>query len=140
MVGLENLQTMTDVPVDQMHAKKKRYHPFHVTFGSHNLVGDVVTSDTSSQVLILHGAGESGRCRFNFFREHLLSNGISSCAFDFIGHGDTGGDIKRSNLYERTKQACKTIRVQRIPLPLKIVGASMGAYTAVKLTKYYEIE
>ena len=122
-----------------MSEKKNAYLPFQLKFGVHNLVGDILSDNGSIHVLILHGAGESGRSRFNFFREHLHLNGISSCAFDLVGHGETGGNLNRSSLFERTQQACKIIDSKKIQQPLKIVGASMGAYTAVKLLKYYDV-
>jgi len=82
---------------------------FKVPFGERTLVGDMLSSDFEAHTLVLHGAGELGRTRVRFIREYFFRNGISSCAFDFIGHGETGGDIKQTSLYERTRQACSII-------------------------------
>ena len=116
------------------------YQSFKVPFGEHTLVGDVLSDDSEAKVLVLHGAGEHGRLRVRFVREWLFKRGISSCAFDFIGHGETGGDIKKTSLFERTRQVCAVIDTQNIRLPLRIVAASMGAYTAVKLLEHYPVE
>jgi len=116
------------------------YQPFSIPFGEHTLVGDLLSNDSEAQTLVLHGAGEHGRLRTRFIREWFFRHGISSCAFDFIGHGETGGDIKQTSLYERTRQACAIVDRQNIRRPLRIVATSMGAYTAVKLVEPYPVE
>ena len=116
------------------------YRPFKIAFGDHMLVGDLLSNDSEAQTLVLHGAGEQGRLGTRFIREWSFHHGISSCSFDFIGHGETGGDIKQTSLWERTRQACAVIDAQPIRQPLRVVAASMGAYTAVKLLKHYPVE
>ena len=116
------------------------YRIFKVPFGHRTLVGDMLSNDSEANALVLHGAGELGRNRVRFVREYFFRNGISSCAFDFIGHGETGGDIKQTSLYERTRQACSIIDAQNVKQPLNIVAASMGAYTAVSLLKHYDVD
>jgi hypothetical protein len=88
----------------------------------------------------LHGAGNAHRGDFRLFREQLLNHGISSAAFDFVGHGNTGGELKRSSLINRTQQTCSVIDSLNIQQPFSVIGASMGAYTAVKLLEYYQIK
>jgi uncharacterized protein len=116
------------------------YQTFKVSFGEQTLVGDLLSNDSEADTLVLHGAGEPGRTRVRFIREYFFGNGISSCAFDFIGHGETGGDIKQTSLHERTRQACRIIDAQNVKQPLNIVAASMGAYTAVSLLKHYDVD
>ncbi len=116
------------------------YQPFKIPFGGHTLSGDILSNGSFAQTLVLHGAGEQGRLRVRFIREWLFNHGISSCAFDFIGHGETGGDIKQTSLYERTRQACTIIDTQNLRQPLRIIAASMGAYTAVKLMEHYPVK
>jgi pimeloyl-ACP methyl ester carboxylesterase len=113
---------------------------FKVNCGANTLIGDIISNNSAAQVLILHGAGGSNRLQFCQLRKQFLAEGISSCAFDFVGHGDTGGNLEGSSLHHRTRQAQKIIESQRVESPLCIVAASMGAYTAVKLLAYYEIE
>jgi pimeloyl-ACP methyl ester carboxylesterase len=113
---------------------------FNIHFEDHVLTGDLITEHEYVSSLILHGGGGSSRSKIRFLRERLFEKGISSCAFDFIGHGDTGGNLKSSSLLQRTQQACSVIESQPVKQPLTVIGASMGAYTAVKLISRYPVE
>lgn len=117
-----------------------RQHIFQVDAGTCTLIGDIISDSSPPQVLILHGAGNANRGHFRLFREQLLIHEISSAAFDFVGHGDTGGELKSSSLISRTRQACSVVDSLNIQQPLSVIGASMGAYTAVKLLEYYPIK
>jgi len=72
-------------------------------------------------------------------REYFVERRIGSAAFDFIGHGETGGELASSSLLSRTQQACRIIDTLQLQQPLSIMAASMGAYTAVKLLEHYDI-
>ena len=122
-----------------MNEKPKR-RLIAVGFEAHTLVGDIMSHGNSPPVLVLHGAGNSHRGRFQMFREELFSRGISSVAFDFVGHGDTGGDLKSSSLSSRTRQACRVLDSLNLQQPFPVIGASMSAYTAVKLLELYQIK
>jgi pimeloyl-ACP methyl ester carboxylesterase len=114
---------------------------FRAPFEGHDLVGDVLSSAAAPlRLLVLHGAGQSHRARFQLTREHLLAHGIGSAAFDCIGHGDTGGDLKSSSLANRTAQACAAIEAVPLSRPFSVFGASMGAYTAASLLPRYPID
>lgn len=108
--------------------------PFgHTMKRASRLMGDTY-GDIPSHVLFLHGGGvNSNRHSFDPIREFLLKRGITSCAFDFIGHGDTGGSIQKTNLSDRTDQALSIIRSNFLRTPLCIVAASMSGYTALRL-------
>ena len=112
---------------------------FHLPYGPSTLVGDVISHQESAQLLVLHGAGGSRRAVFDVLRTHFWEHGISSAAFDFVGHGDTGGALRSSSLASRTEQACRVIERLHLPQPFSIMAASMGAYTAVKLRESYAI-
>ena len=114
--------------------------PFHIPFEGHTLVGDIASYGEASPIFILHGAGKSNRNRFRPIREDFWAQGIASVAFDLIGHGNTGGELRRSSLISRTQQACAVIDALSLPQPLGILAASMGAYTAVKLLDYYPVD
>jgi len=60
-------------------------------------------------------------------------------AFDCIGHGETGGDLKQSSLQSRTAQACAVIEALSLPQPFAVLAGSMGGYTAVTLLPRYAI-
>jgi pimeloyl-ACP methyl ester carboxylesterase len=111
-----------------------------VNFGSSTLIGDVLGPKNSPRVLVLHGAGNSNRGRFRTLREELFAKGISSVAFDFVGHGDTGGDLKNSSLSSRTRQACRVVDSLDLQQPFSVIGASMSAYTSVKLLEHFRIK
>ena len=115
-------------------------HIFQVDAGTCTIIGDIISNSSPPQVLILHGAGNADRGHFRLFREQLLIHGISSAAFDFVGHGDTGGELQNTSLLSRTRQACSVVDSLNIQQPFAVIGASMGAYTAVKLLEYYEIK
>jgi hypothetical protein len=117
-----------------------RQRIFQIDAGTCTLIGDTISNSSPPQVLILHGAGNANRGHFRLFREQLLIHGISSTAFDFVGHGDTGGELKSSSLISRTHQACSVVDSLNIQQPFSVIGASMGAYTAVKLLEYYQIK
>jgi pimeloyl-ACP methyl ester carboxylesterase len=119
---------------------KPEQHLIGVGFEGHTLIGDVLSDGSPPQLLVLHGAGNSCRQRFQLLREELLAEGISSAAFDFVGHGDTGGDLKSSSLGSRTRQACRVVDALNLKQPLALMGASMSAYTAVKLLEHYRIK
>ncbi len=69
----------------------------------------------------------------------LIREGISTVAFDFVGHGDTGGQLKSSSLKNRTRQTCRVVDSLNLQQPFAVIAASMSAYTAVKLLERYDI-
>jgi len=115
---------------------------FRVQFGLHSLVGDRIGTSTPSdpELFVLHGAGNATRDRYDALRQQLAEQRINSICFDFIGHGETGGQMSSSSLHSRTEQALAVIAKTSLQPPLKILGASMGAYNAIKLTEHHEVE
>lgn len=107
-----------------------------VLFGSHLLQGD--SYQPGCETLVLHGAGNSSRTRFARLRQALNARGIPSASFDFIGHGNTGGSLLGSTLLDRTAQAAAVI-AHACAAPLTLVGASMSAYTAIRLTESFDV-
>ena len=97
------------------------------------------TEPSENNTLILHGAGGSSRATFTRMREHLLAHGIQSVSFDFVGHGETGGNIQETTLRGRTEQAAAVIKY-KCQEPLTLIGASMGAYSAVKLAERFVVK
>ncbi|MDP2630396.1 MAG: alpha/beta hydrolase [Candidatus Uhrbacteria bacterium] len=91
------------------------------------------------RMFFVHGASLAGSVRNDMLRQHLAKSGIASAAFDFIGAGETGGDIFASSLADRLSQARAVIDSIHIQKPLIIVGTSMGADTALRLTQQYPV-
>lgn len=110
---------------------------FELPFEDFILRGD--TYDEGCQTIVLHGAGKSSRRRFSRMRTNLNARGIPSASFDFVGHGETGGEILSTSLHARTKQAAMVIRHACVE-PLTLIAASMSAYTAIKLTEKFLVK
>ncbi len=110
--------------------------PFDLPFGHYLLKGD--SYRMGGNCIVLHGAGQSSRERFTRLRKWLQSQGLSSSSFDFIGHGDTGGDILDTTLHNRTEQAAAVVR-HACSEPLTLIAASMAGYTAIKLTEIFSV-
>jgi pimeloyl-ACP methyl ester carboxylesterase len=89
--------------------------------------------------VVLHGAGQSESARFSRLRQELFDRGILSAAFDFIGHGRTGGNLQGSSLRQREEAAAAVIRFTGQE-PLTLIGASMGGHTAIRLTRRFTVE
>jgi len=110
---------------------------FEQNFDSTILKGD--RSHNHCNTVILHGAGKSSRIRFSKLRKELHDRGLLSMSFDFIGHGETMGKITDTSLYLRTKQAQTVIDNYAENFSM-LIGSSMSAYTAIKLTTVYEVK
>lgn len=109
---------------------------FNLPFSDHILHGD--SYQMGCDTIVLHGAGKSSRTRFTRLRQALDARGLPSASFDYIGHGDTGGSLLGSSLYERTGQASAVIR-HACREPLTLIAASMSAHTAIKLTELFSV-
>jgi pimeloyl-ACP methyl ester carboxylesterase len=110
---------------------------FELPFGKYMLRGDRFRA--RCETMVLHGAGNSSRARFSRLRQSLNGCGIPSVSFDFIGHGETGGDIQGCTLRGRTEQAAAVVRYACAE-PLTLIASSMGAYTAIKLTEIFTVD
>ena len=107
---------------------------FNVPFAGVSLCGDRWTPPVSLRtVLLLHGGGTSSAAGFHELRSFLLARGVETLAFDFVGHGRSGGHQLGTTLRDRVQQVLAVIESQRLELTnLALVGFSMGAYVAVK--------
>ncbi len=113
---------------------------FTVPFGEALLQGDQYVGADSNRVLYLHGAGNSSRHGHRLLRGALQQRGIGSTCFDCIGHGDTGGALAQSSVASRTRQAQAVAEARALPQPLAVVGASMGAYNAIRITQSHAVD
>jgi len=110
---------------------------FEVNFQNYLLKGDKV--EGNCETVFLHGAGQSSRKRFEKLRKSLNKKGCPSLCFDFIGHGETGGEMTDTSLDIRTKQAMSVID-EHSPQTINLIGSSMSAYTAIKLTEMFNVK
>ena len=111
---------------------------FSVEFAGRHLAGDE-TDGANGNVLLLHGAGASARNKFGILRRALEERGVGMTCFDCIGHGETGGDMAESSLESRTRQAEAVIAARAMQKPLALMGFSMGAYNAVRLSETHDV-
>lgn len=113
---------------------------FKIPYNGHNLIGNMIKCKSKDMLLMLHGGGPNASMeRFSSLRNELLNKNISTFSFDFVGHGLTGGDIKSTNLQDRTYQAINVIESVH-KRPLSILATSMAAHTAIKITESHKIE
>ena len=111
-----------------------------VPFEGKKIIADILPKGSQPEILLLHGAGISNRQVFNKLRELLAEKGIASCAFDFVGYGETGGFVQESSLESRTKQASAVIEACNLKKPLIIRAGSMAGYNAIKLTELFPVK
>jgi len=114
---------------------------FSIKYGHKKIVGDVISLNGGQNVLFLHGGGTSSKKDFDTLREFLAEKNINSYSFDFIGHGDSEGNINISSLQKRTDQAASVIELKKLSSkPLSVIASSMGGYAAIKLTELFDIQ
>lgn len=113
---------------------------FKTSFQGSTLIGDTIIARTNTNWLCLHGAGQADGKRFSQLRKLLAHKDIGSYSFDFIGHGETGGDLHGSSLESRVAQVSAVIESQGLQQPLSIIASSMGGYVAIKLTELYKVQ
>ncbi|RFP20412.1 alpha/beta fold hydrolase [Duganella sp. BJB488] len=113
---------------------------FDVAYEGHVLKGDQYVGADSNRVLYLHGAGASTRRGHHLLRGALRQRGVGSTCFDCVGHGDTGGALAQSSVASRTRQAQTVVAARGVPEPLAIIGASMGAYNAIRMTQSHRVD
>ncbi len=119
--------------------KSMQSNNFTIEFNSHKIVGDIIPAQSHPDVLVLHGAGSANIGRYSKLRELLSKQDFSSCGFDYIGHGKTGGFLEGSSLRERTETTLEVIKQVGF-IPQTIIGSSMGAYTAIRLLENFEVK
>lgn len=100
-------------------------HSFLVPFQGETLYAES-TFGRNGHVLMLHGGGKD-RTIFHKYRVMLDESGFGTTIFDFLGHGETGGDIRDSSLLSRTQQATAVMDFQGRFLP--VVWASAWGRT-----------
>ena len=113
---------------------------FSIPHASHSIKYDWCGEKNRTPLVLLHGAGKGTKDRYASFRSRLLQKNIQSIALDFIGHGTTGGELSSSSLKSRTEQAQGMLGAENIRKPGCILGASMGAYNALKLSEMYALK
>lgn len=119
--------------------------PFFIEFEQTYLYGDILLDsekDNVASILFLHGSMPSENCEQFFLLRQVLMDlyDLSSCSFDFIGHGRTGGECCLDCIEWRSQQSMDIVDACFDSQPLNIVASGMAAATAIQLTKYTTVE
>ncbi len=120
--------------------------PFFIEFSDTYLHGDVLHKFSAEEdppsILFLHGDSPSdNRSELLVLRQLLLHYyNVTSCAFDFLGHGCSSGSGKQKSLQQRAEQATDVIDSCFDSQPFSIVAAESGIYTALKLLETAPVE
>lgn len=107
---------------------------FTVPFESHTLYADTLPGGGRPHLFCIHGGGARSREVFADLRQILHGQDIGSTALDCIGHGQTGGVFAGSSLHRRDQQSLSVIEHSGTR-PTALIGISMGAYNAVRLSE-----
>lgn len=113
---------------------------FSVAYEGTELRGDHFEGAVSNNALYLHGAGASTRHGHHLLRSALQRHGVGTTCFDCVGHGETGGELALSSVASRTRQAQAVLAARSLPEPLTVLGVSMGAYNAIRLTQHHHVD
>lgn len=110
--------------------------PFELMLRDTVLRGTVHHGRTAAQaptILALHGGGQSSRKGFRPLLRALAAHGHTSAAFDFAGHGESGGQLIGSSLQHRAEQALAVASHLGLQAPVALLGSSMGGHVACTL-------
>ena len=124
---------------------EKIIEPFFIEFKDDFIHGNIITPQgklNAPETLFLHGCNPvENSSDFLVLRQILAEKyGINSCAFDFTGHGNTGGNWSDSTIELRTAQSVDIINACFDSQPFNIVASGLGAYTAIKLTQLFNVK
>ncbi len=115
----------------------------HFRVGRENIVGRILGIDHHKKpdTVFFHGAGKSTKERAKqFFDESLFEVIPNIVTFDFSGHGESSGMLKKSSLKQRVSEARTAIELYTTKEKLTICGSSMGGYVALKMLASYDIK
>lgn len=94
-------------------------------------------SSSAHHIFSFHGAGSSSKERILYLLNEVVHQSeLGAFAFDFSGHGDSSGVLKKVSLRKREQQAHAAIEAFSAD-PLVLIGSSMGADTALRMLEHY---
>lgn len=122
-----------------------RPEPFFIGFSKTYLHGDILSKPGKAEdppaVLCLHDATKANdRTEFYLLRQLLLRKyDLSSCTFDFIGHGGTAGTWEHTSLQQGIEQILDIVDSCFDCQPFNVVAVGMSAYMALKILPVSQI-
>lgn len=88
-------------------------------------------------ILFIHGgATDVGKDRFKDWQKDFSEDGVGSVSFDFVGVGESLGDVSQESLSKRlsdTKEVLSWMMDRYPEAEIAIFGVSMGGYIALGL-------
>lgn len=111
--------------------------------GKEKIIGEILGKglDNLSDFILFHGAGKSTKERAKeFFDDSLFDVVPSIVTFDFSGHGESTGELKKSSLKQRVLEAQTAIELFTTKEQFTVCGSSMGGYIALKMLPLYDIK
>jgi len=91
-------------------------------------------ASTSPQLLLVHGAGFSGKERaLPLARRLAEKEQVASFAFDFSGHGDSTGAMEESSLSKRVNETRSALSFAKIGPEGSLCAFSMGGHVVLEL-------
>jgi pimeloyl-ACP methyl ester carboxylesterase len=118
-------------------------HSFTFPGGQETISGAILSANkepAKPRFVFLHGAGKGVKERIYDLAEVIIKSGRDMLAIDFSGHGASSGELKKSSLEKRVKEARSAIDQFTSREALTICGSSMGGYIALKMLRFYEVE
>lgn len=105
------------------------------------IIGNVsIASHSSDWMLCLHGGGTATKEKYLLWQNHLQSYGVNSLAIDFVGIGESEGNLNSSSLADRIRNAKDSIdyilNTYGHELHLIVNGSSMGAHITSSICNY----
>ncbi len=116
--------------------------PFFIEFGETYLHGDLLPNEAVKlpEILFIHGPQGSGRREFILLRQVLWEHfSLSSCAFDFIGYGTTGGKLMPLTSQERALQARDIVNACFDLQAFSIVTTDTNVEMALSLAESFQL-
>lgn len=116
---------------------------FSMSISQETIVGTIFyknNANTPPQFVFLHGAGSGVKERVLSIAEPIIDHNINILAFDFSGHGESSGELKKGSLEKRVNEAKSVIhQFCSEEKPLVVCGSSMGGFIAIKLLEFFNI-
>ena len=116
---------------------------FSMKINKEIIAGTIFSKDNINippQFVFLHGAGSGVKERVLSIAAPIINHHINILAFDFSGHGESSGELKKGCLEKRVHEA-KLVMHQFCleEKPLIICGSRMGGFIAIKLLEFFKI-
>lgn len=118
------------------------YKKLKLNVGRETLAAETMCADDKlkPQILVLHGAGTATKERMRPLLEQIVAKtGIGAALFDFSGHGQSTGLLRRSSLSKRVIEAEAIYQLLDKDRPIAIFGFSMGGHIALEMLAHHDV-